>query len=156
MKPLNQALKGIKMGNFILIEGDKANFLPTFGAATVVVRAGDLKGSGPATLKSKKICVDGDEKNVSVAGCTYMTSQYSIPGTGTLKIDALASDQKATKTKTGGKAVLLKGGNFTAKFEVQSPAQQPPPGPGSPIPDSTTQYSGKGMFVTTNSLFQGT
>jgi hypothetical protein len=84
-----------------------------------------------------------------------MTPQYSIPGTGTLKISALASDQKAKKTKTGGKAVLLKGGTFTAKFEVQSPAKQPPPGPGSPIPDATPQYSGKGMFVTTNSKFQG-
>ena len=143
------------MPDFILIEGDKANFLPTFGAATVVVQPGNLKGSGPATLNGKKICVDGDEKNVSVPGCTYMTPQYSIPGTGTLKISALASDQKAKKTKTGGKAVLLKGGTFTAKFEVQSPAKQPPPGPGSPIPDATPQYSGKGMFVTTNSKFQG-
>jgi hypothetical protein len=144
------------MSDFILIEGDKAIFLPNFGAAIVVVRPGDLTGSGPATIKSKKICIDGDEKQVSVPGCMYMTPQYSIPGTGTLKIESLAGDQKASKTKTGGKAVLLKGGNFNAKFEVQSPAQQPPPGPGSPIPDSTTQYSGKGLFVTTNTLFQGT
>ena len=144
------------MSDFILIEGDKANFLPNFGAALVVVRPGDLTGSGPASIKGKKICVDGDEKQVFVSGCMYMTPQYCIPGTGTLKIDAIASDQKATKTKTGGKPVLLKGGTFTAKFEVQSPAQQPPPGPGAPIPDSTTQYSGEGMFVTTNSLFQGT
>jgi len=143
------------MPDFILIEGDKANFLPSFGAAIVVVQPGDLKGSGPATLNGKKICVDGDEKNVSVPGCTYMTPQYSIPGTGTLKISALAGDQKAKKTKTGGKAVLLKGGMFTAKFEVQSPAKQPPPVPGPPIPDATPQYSGKGMFITTNSKFQG-
>jgi hypothetical protein len=143
------------MPDFILIEGDKANFLPSFGAAIVVVQPGDLKGSGPATLNGKKICVAGDEKDVSVPGCMYMTPQYSIPGTGTLKISALAGDQKAKKTKTGGKAVLLKGGTFTAKFEVQSPAQQPPPGPGSPIPDSTSEYSGKGMFITTNSKFQG-
>ena len=84
-----------------------------------------------------------------------MTPQYSIPGTGTLKIDSLASDQKAAKTNSGGKAVLLKGGSFTAKFEVQSPAQQPPPGPGSPIPDASPQYSGNGMFITTNTKFQG-
>ncbi len=144
------------MSDFVLVDGDKANFLPNFGAAMVVVKPGDLQGSGPATLKGKKICVDGDETKVSVAGCVYMTPQYSIPGTGTLKIDALAGDQKASKTRTGSKAVLLKGGSFTAKFEVQSPAQQPPPGPGSPIPDSTSQYSGKGMFVTTNSSFHGT
>ena len=143
------------MPDFILIEGDQAIFLPNFGAAVVVVQPGDLKASGPATLNSKKICVDGDEKQVQVPGCAYMTPQYSIPGTGTLKIAALAGDQKAKKTRTGGKAVLLKGSMFTAKFEVQSPAQQPPTGPGSPIPDATPQYSGQGQFVTTNIKFQG-
>jgi hypothetical protein len=143
------------MPDFIMIDGDMANFLPTFGAAVVVVQPGSLKGSGPATLNGKKVCVEGDEKNVSVPGCTYMTPQYSIPGTGTLKIADLAPNQKAKKTKTGGKAVMLKGGSFTAKFEVQSPAQQPPPGPGPPIPDATPQYSGNGMFITTNMKFQG-
>lgn len=144
------------MPDFILVEGDKANFLPAFGAAVVVVKPGDLKGSGPATLSGKKICVDGDEKDVSVPGCMYMTPQYSIPGSGTLKIAALAGNQKAQKTQTGGKAVLLKGGSFTAKFEVQSPAKQPPPGPGPPIPDATPQYSGNGLFITMNMKFQGT
>jgi len=62
----------------------------------------------------------------------------------------------STLAQTGGKAVLLKGGQFTAVFEVQSPAQQPPPGPGSPIPDSMTKYSGNGSFQTTNTKFQGT
>lgn len=143
------------MPDFILIDGDKANFLPNFGAAVVVVKPGDLKGSGPATLNGKKICVDGDEKNVAVPGCVYVTPQYSIPGTGTLKIAALAGNQKAKKTKTGGKVMLLKGGNFTAKFEVQNPAKQPPPGPGAPIPDPNPKYSGNGTFITTNSKFQG-
>ena len=143
------------MADFILLDGDKAIFLPNFGPATVVVQPGNLQGSGPATLNGKKICVDGDEKDLSVPGCTYITPQYSIPGTGTLKIAALAMNQKARKTQTGGKAVLLKGGNFTAKFEVQNPAKQPPPGPGAPIPDATPQYSGSGMFVTTNVKFQG-
>ena len=144
------------MADFILIDGDKVIFMPAFTPATVIVQPGKLKGSGPATVGGKKICVDGDESKVSVAGCAYTTPQHSIPGTGTLKIKALAGDQKAKKTQTGGKAVLLKGGKFTAKFEVQSPAKQPPPGPGSPIPDSTTQYSGNGKFVTTNVKFNGT
>ena len=143
------------MPDSILLEGDKALFMPNFGAAIVVVQPGDLKGSGPATVNGKKICVDGDEKKVSVPGCTYMTPQYCIPGVGTLEIDALAGDQKASKTKTGGAPVLLKGGNFTAKFSVQTPAQQPPPGPGGPIPDSTAQYSGSGMFLTTNLTVKG-
>jgi hypothetical protein len=144
------------MEHFILIDGDQVNFLPTFGAAIVVPQPGKLEGSGPATLKGKKVCVDGDESKVSVAGCTYMTPQYCIPGSGTLKIDSLAGDQKAQKTKTGGKKVLLKGKKFTAKFEVQSPAKQPPPGPGPPIPDPTLRYSGNGTFITTNTQFKGT
>lgn len=143
------------MSDFILIDGDQAIFMPNFGAAVVVVQPGNIQGNGPATFDSKNLCVEGDEASVSVPGCTYMTPQYSIPGTGTLKIDSLAADQTAQKTNTGGKAVMLKGGNFTAKFEVQSPAQQPPPGPGSPIPDATPSYSGSGMFVTTNTKYRG-
>jgi hypothetical protein len=144
------------MSDLILIEGDKAVFLPTFGPATVVVKPGDLKASGPATVNGKKVCVDGDETRVSVPGCVYMTPQYSIPGTGTLKIAALAGNQKAKKTRSGNKPVLLKGESFTAKFEVQNPGKQPPPGPGSPIPDPTPQYSGTGMFVSMNIKFTGT
>jgi hypothetical protein len=143
------------MSDSILVDGDKAIFMPNFGPAVVVVQPGDLKGSGPATIKGKNMCVEGDEKQVKVPGCTYMTPQYSIPGVGTLEIAALAGDQKATKTQTGGKPVLLKGGKFTARFSVQTPAQQPPPGPGSPIPDSTPDYSGNGMFFTTNICFKG-
>ena len=144
------------MPDSILIDGDQALFQPVFGPAVVVVRPGILRGSGPATLGGRNLCVEGDESRVEVPGCVYVTPQYSIPGTGTLKIAALAADQRAAKTGTGGKAVLLRGGTFTAKFEVQSPAQQPPPGPGSPIPDAAPQYSGTGSFQTTNARFRGT
>jgi hypothetical protein len=144
------------MPDFILLDGDVVVFQPAFGLATVLPQPGTLRASGPATLNGKKICVDGDEKQVSVPGCMYFTPQHSIPGTGTLKIAALAPNQKATKTQTGRKAVLLKGGQFTAKFEVQNPAKQPPPGPGAPIPDPTPQYSGVGTFITTNTKFRGT
>jgi hypothetical protein len=143
------------MGDFILVDGDKALFLPMFGAALVLPKPGKLAGSGPGTLKGKKICVAGDESKVEVANCMYLTPQYCIPGKGTLKIAALADDQQAKKTKTGDKVVLLKGKKFTAKFEVQTPAKQPPPGPGAPIPDPTPQYSGNGMFMTTNTKFTG-
>jgi hypothetical protein len=136
------------MTDFVLIDGDQVVFLPAFSPAIVVVQPGKLAGSGPATVNGKAICVDGDESKVSVPGCAYMTPSHPIPGTGTLKIAALAGNQKATKTKTGGKPVLLKGAMFTAKFEVQSPAQQPTPT--GPVPDGSPQYSGQGQFVTTN------
>jgi hypothetical protein len=139
--------------DYVLIDGDQAIFLPTFGAATVVVQPGKLAGSGPGTVGSKAMCVDGDESSVSVPGCTYMTPQYSIPGVGTLEIASLAGDQKASKTQTGDKKVLLVGSQFTARFKVSSPAQQP----GTvPVPDATPEYSGNGNFITTNTKYRGT
>lgn len=138
------------MADTVLVDGDQALFMPTFGAAIVVVQPGRLRGSGPAQVGGKKVCVDGDESSVSVPGCVYMTPQYSIPGVGTLKIDRLAGDQKAQHCQTGGKPMLLKGSQFVAKFEVQSPAMQPPPGPGAPVPDGSPSYSGQGQFISLN------
>lgn len=136
------------MGDFILITGDKAMFQPSFGQATVVVQPGTLMGSGKSKVTGKIVCVDGDEMKVTVPGCNYIAGPYSIPGTGTLFIKALAGDQKAKKTKSGGKPVLLKGSQFDAKFMVLVPAMQP--SAPSPIPDTTLQYMGKGSFQTTN------
>ena len=144
------------MSDFVLLDGDKVEFLPMFGAAIVAVKPGALTGSGPATVNGKKVCVAGDEAQVAVAGCTYMTPLFSLPGSGTLKIGSLAGNQQATKSHSGDKAVLLKGALFTASFEVQSPAKQPVPPPASPIPDPTPTYSGQGMFETTNTKFRAT
>jgi Contractile injection system spike tip protein len=143
------------MLDLILVDGDVVNFMPNFGPVIVVVQPTTIKGSGPAAIGGKRICVDGDEKSVSVPGCIYMTPQFSIPGTGTLQILALAAFQTAKKARVGGRPVLLKGAAFTAKFEVQAPAQQPPPGPGSPIPDATPFYTGSGTFITTNIKCRG-
>lgn len=143
------------MADYVLLDGDKAMFMPSFGAATVVVQPGTLRASGPSTLGQKKWCVVGDESSVSVAGCTYVTMSHPIPGTGTLEISALAGDQQASKTKSGGTALMLVGSSFTAKFSVQNPAKQPAP-PGPPIPDPTPQYSGSGTFTSTNSKFRAT
>ncbi len=138
------------MSDVILIDGDMAVFKPNFGAATVVVRPGSITASGKAKVSGKLACIVGDEKSVSVQGCTYMAGQYSIPGTGTLSIASLADDQKAKTCQSKGKKLLLKGGSFTARFTVSVPAMQPPPGPGSPVPDPTAAYSGSGNFVAAN------
>ncbi len=142
------------MSDLVLMDGDQVLFLPAFSPAIVMVQPGRLAGSGPATINGKAICVEGDESKVSVPGCAYMTPSHPIPGTGTLKIAALAGNQKATQTQTGGKRVLLQGAMFTAKFEVQSPAQQPTPG--GPVPDGSPQYSGQGQFVTMNTQVSAT
>lgn len=142
------------MADFVLIDGDQVIFMPAFGAAIVVVQPGQTKGSGPSTMGGKKVCVEGDEQQVSVPGCMYSAPPFVTPGTGTLKIAALAPDQKAQHTQSGGKKVLLKGGQFTAKFEVQSPAMNPVPP--SPVPDPVPQYSGQGLFVTNNTKYSAT
>ena len=141
------------MADYILITGDKAMFNPNFGQATVTVRPGDLIGTGKDKINQKLVCVDGDEKKVTVPGCPYITPQYSIPGVGMLIIESLAGNQKAKKTKSGNKPVLLKGRSFKAKFQVMVPAMQP--SAPSPIPDATTQYSGSGTFVSTNFKVKG-
>lgn len=139
------------MSDFILTDGDTVQFEATFGVAVVTGAPGRLTGSGPATLQQKKVCVAGDETQVAVAG-TYTTAAHAIPGTGTLKISALGGDQKATKTNSGGKPILLKGGKFQAKFEVQIPAQQLP----SNESDKTQIYEGTGQFITQNGIFVAT
>ena len=118
------------------------------------MRPGDLIGTGKDKIDGKLVCVDGDEKKVTVPGCPYITPQYSIPGVGMLFIESLADNQKAKKTKSKGKPVLLKGGQFKAKFTVLVPAQQP--SVPSPIPDNTPQYSGTGTFISMNLKVKGT
>ncbi|NER93769.1 MAG: hypothetical protein F6J86_07990 [Symploca sp. SIO1B1] len=142
------------MSDSILLTGDLAMFNPTFGQAIVTVRPGNLAGTGKQKVNGRIVCVAGDEKKVIVPGCPYITPQYSIPGMGILSIESLAGNQKAKKTKSGGKPVLLKGGSFKAKFQVATPAQQP--SPSGTIPDATPQYSGSGTFITTNLVTKGT
>ncbi len=140
------------MSDYILMADDQVIFDPTFGVATVVVRPGMIPGNGGATVTGKKLCVDGDEGKVSVPSCTYVAGGFSVPGIGTLKIQQLAPNQKATKTKSANKPVLLKGGDFIAVFEVQAPAQMPPP---ASTPDPMIKYIGKGNFITLNAKFKG-
>ena len=141
------------MGDFILTTGDLAMFNPVFGQAIVTVIPGNLVGTGKDMINKKLVCVDGDEKTVVVPGCPYMTPVHNIPGMGILTIDSLAANQKAQRTKSNNKPVLLKGGTFKAKFQVLVPAQQPTPA--GPVPDATPQYSGNGTFITTNFRVKG-
>ncbi|MBT8419936.1 MAG: hypothetical protein KJO08_03650 [Gammaproteobacteria bacterium] len=142
------------MSDYILVEGDMVTFLPPFGAAIVTPLPGTLAGTG-YPIGGKKAALEGDEADVQVPGCPYIAPPYVVPGTGTLKIEALDAKQLTEKTTYGGKKLILKGSNFKAVFEVQAPAAQPPPAGGAP--DSTTKYSGgQGMFINTNLTVKGT
>ncbi len=137
----------------ILLNGDIAMFEPAFGAATVAVRPDPIMGHGPAMVKGKLICVEGDEKTVVVPGCMYTAGGFSVPGVGIIMIQALAPDQKATQVTNKGKAILLKGGDFEAVFNVLSPAQMPPP---VSTPDPMPKYMGKGKFISSNPTHKAT
>ncbi|MCB9230941.1 MAG: hypothetical protein H6581_04725 [Bacteroidia bacterium] len=136
------------MPKHIIIHGDLVIFNPAFQGATVLVLPGKMEGSGISKITKKAICVEGDEKKVELDGM-YFTPSHPIPGKGKVKIMALAPDQLAKKYKCGGKAVILKGGDFEAVLEVSSQAKQPAP-PGPPVPDPTPQYMGKGKFISKN------
>jgi hypothetical protein len=138
--------------DYVLIDADQALFEPMFGAAMVVVRPGRLRGSGPATLNGKRICVVGDEASATVSGCPYCSGAYPIPGTGSLEVASLAGDQRTRTIQSGGQQLLLVGQAFTARFRVESPAQQPT-ATGS-IPDPIAEYTGQGRFLTTNRILR--
>jgi hypothetical protein len=138
------------MSNLVIVDGDMVSFLPTYGAALVVPIPTTIAGTASRTkVTGKAVCLEGDEGDVESAGCMYIAPPYVIPGTGTLKIDALGGDQLTETTEIEGKKAIVQGSMFDAVFEVQSPAQQPTPS--GPVPDSNTKYSGgKGMFVPSN------
>lgn len=136
------------MADPIVITGDFAVFPTSCGGATLPPMRAPMTGTGRDMVLKKAVCVDGDERTIMVSGVPYTTSTHTIPGTGSLMIQALDPAQKSTKAKSGGKPVLVAKGKFTVKFMVMVPAQQP--STPNPIPDTTLNYVGKGEFETTN------
>ena len=137
------------MDNYI-VTGDQVIFLPNFGQAIVTPIPGVIVSSATKTMVTKKpVCLEGDEKKVVVPGVAYISGSFVTPGTGTLTIDKLQADQLSKQTKIEGKAPILKGIMFVAKFQVMAPAMQPNP-PAPPVPDPVVTYMGQGMFVPTD------
>jgi hypothetical protein len=133
------------MADYPVFDSDMVMFTPNFGVAVVAVIPGNITGTGKST-SGNKICVEGDEASVEVAGCPYFTPQFITPGTGTLKVGGLAPNQLSIKTTDSGKKIILKGNKFIAKFQVQSPAIDPTTG----MSDFAPSYPGTGEFITTN------
>ncbi len=133
------------VSELVIFDGDYVVFFP-MKEAIIIPRQADVRiqGSGKATLGGKKVCVMGDEKNVSVI-CDYLTPSNPTPGSGILTIFQLGPDQLSKKTKVGGKAMICKGTKFTSKFQAQIRATNP--GPNTVDPGL---YFGEGMLVTTN------
>jgi hypothetical protein len=136
----------------IILDGDEVVFESLMEAAIITVKPGKIVATGKTTIQSTPICVSGDETSVEVPGCEYLTASHLKPGKGTLKIESLAADQLTGEARSGKKPIILKGSQFNAVFEVEIPAEdiKPVASGGSPIPDTTPSYAGKGQFIPSN------
>ena len=92
-------------------------------------------------------CLEGDELPPALkAPMPYTAPPFVTPGTGTLQL-TLTPTNKTIMTENG-KKILIKGQQFIAKFNVQTPAQQPTPA--GPVPDPVAVKPGTAQFITTN------
>lgn len=137
------------MAKNLLAEGSQVVPIPAFGNAQVIIAPLVLSANGSLDWNGQKVkvCVEGAERTPK-AIVAYMTSQFCIPGKGTLTIKKLPYDCLSGATRANGKRVLVESrGQAELEFKVQTPAQQPPAGPGSPIPDPTRSYAGRGQMA---------
>lgn len=110
-----------------------------------------LIASGLSTVNDMAVCLEGDELPPSLqAPMPYTSGAFTIPGMGTVSV-TLQSANKTQVATDSGKAVLLKGQTFQAKFSVTVPAIQPGP---AATPDPIATKSGTAQFITTNTLAQ--
>ena len=143
------------MADFVVVNGDTAMFLPTFGIANVTVAPGVIIGTGTADVNGASVCVEGDEASVVVPGGAYVTTAGHVtPGAGILTISGLGSDQVASSTDNNGTPLILMGTTFDATFTVVSPAVIPGTPPVSDV--GGTEYAGSGNFITTNTVVEAT
>ena len=133
----------------VVLDGDLVMFDTVFAPAIVSVRPFPMQGSGDGGERGnvRKVCVQGDEQRVQVAGCPYTSPPFMTPGVGTLSIQQLSPfgvARKTTSAKTR-RPVLLKGQRFIARFTVQMPAWMPGPN-GVQMLDPRPMYQGFGWF----------
>jgi hypothetical protein len=136
--------------DYVILSNDQAIFEPAFTPAIVVPRPGVITGSATDRSGGRTACAVGDEASVIVPGVAYTSGGFTTPGVGTLTILALGPDQQARQTTSGGRALILKGSQFRAQFQVNAPAVNPNSG----VPDAVPIYFGTGHFVTTNTVWQ--
>jgi len=135
------------MSNFIVIDGDRIQFIPQFDDSTVAVQPGTISGTGHATISGKKVCLTNDITSVTVAGVSYITAAYPFPGTGTLTIRSLRADQQKNWCQSTSPVIVV-GATFIAQFQTTVPAKAPPP---ASTPDPTPLREGTGSII--NSQF---
>jgi Contractile injection system spike tip protein len=125
------------------LEFDPSTFTPEVPLPPIVRYM--IPASGKSQVHNKKVCVEGDEKKV-IKLHAYTHPGHPIPGSGMFKITKLNADQKTKKTTDNDIAIIIKGSQFDAEYEVTGPAILPTPK--GPEDDKKPKYTGgKGEFV---------
>ncbi|BEM56391.1 hypothetical protein SME22J_02520 [Serratia marcescens] len=111
------------MSNLVVIDGDALTFNPQLGAITITPPPQPrISGSGEASIEGKKVCIVGDEKQVSFTVDYIKPPFVASTGKGTLTIKQLASDQRA-EFATATAPMIVVGSQFTTQFQPTKPAQ---------------------------------
>ncbi len=133
------------MSNRVVIDGDALTFNPQLGAVTITPPPQpQIRGSGEASIEGKKVCIVGDEEQVSFTVDYIKPPFVASPGKGTLTIKALASDQQAAfATAPAPAPIIVVGSQFTTQFQPTTPAQDPQ---GKPDTDLKA-VTGVGTFI---------
>lgn len=134
------------MSNLVVIDGDALTFNPQFGAITITPPPQPrISGSGEASIGGKKICIVGDEKQVSFTVDYIKPPFVASPGKGTLTIKQLATDQQVEFATA---PMIVVGSQFTTQFQPTTPAQDPQ---GKPDTDLSA-VTGIGTFINSQSF----
>ncbi len=135
--------------DFIIVTGDmiQVTISPPAIVPQLMAPVPLVGTSQKVSVGGKPICLEGDELPSALkAPMPYTAPPYVTPGTGTLQLTLLPTN-KTIQTENG-KKILIKGATFTAKFNVQTPAQMPTAA--GPVPDPVSVKPGTAQFITTN------
>jgi hypothetical protein len=131
----------IKSGDMLRVQVMPPTIVPMLAAPVPLVGS-----STNLLIAGQPACLLGDELPQQLkAPLPYTAPPFVTPGTGSLSIQLMPNNQ--TAMSKNGKAVLVKGAQFVAKFQVQTPAQQPTPA--GPVPDPLVVKVWTAQFITT-------
>ncbi|HEY1914790.1 MAG TPA: hypothetical protein VGH27_04365 [Streptosporangiaceae bacterium] len=137
------------MTDFIIKTGDMIKVtIPPPAVIPLLEAPVPLTGSSTdVTVAGTPACLVGDELPISLTEpLPYTAPPFTNPGTGKLTLMLLPANQ--TLQAKNGKAILIKGQEFTALFTVQTPATQTTPA--GPVPDPVLAKPGTAQLITTN------
>jgi len=135
--------------DFILKTGDMIQITITPPAIVPMLMAPvPLVGSSTSVMVGgMPACLLGDELPKAISGpLPYTAPPFVTPGMGTVSVTLTPTNQ--TMLTQNGKAILIKGQQFIARFTVSAPAMQPTPV--GPVPDPLVIKPGTAQFITTN------